>query len=154
MFDELRAKAEFWYVRKFFKLDKQYTFMFDVGNPKSIAVKLLGKYDGVVIEYDNIKVGSENQLLFDTTLIANPNLKNVNTKSFTRFTTNVMRSIIINSIETAEKHKDEDRNANFVESNDEREFYEEGSAVSESRVSDRKPRKKAVRGNKKVRSKV
>ena len=26
---ELKAKFNFWYVRKFFKLDKQYTFMLD-----------------------------------------------------------------------------------------------------------------------------
>ena len=150
---ELKAKFNFWYVRKFFKLDKQYTFMFDMGNPNSIAIKLLGKYDGVVIEFDNIKVGAENQLMFDVNTIANPNLKNTNTKSFTRFTQNVMRSIIIASIENS-KNTDENRKLDSIESAEERSVHEEESAFFEERVSDRKPRKKALRGNKKVHPKV
>jgi hypothetical protein len=151
---ELKAKFNFWYVRKFFKLDKKYTFMFDMGNPKSIAIKLLGKYEGVVIEFDNIKVGEGNQLTFDINTIANPNLKNIETKSFIRFTRNVMRSIIIGSIENIEKEKDETRNVDLVEPAEERSVHEEESAFFEERVPERKSRKKALRGNKKVHPKV
>ena len=150
---ELKAKFNFWYVKKFFKLDKQYTFMFDMGNPKSIAVKLLGKYEGVVVEFDNIKVGNENQLMFDVNTIANPNLKNINTKSFMRFTQNVMRSIIIASIESS-KNTDENRKLDPIESAEERSVHEEDSAFFEERVPDRKPRKKAIRRNKAVHPKV
>ena len=151
---ELQAKFNFWYVRKFVRLDKQYTFMHDMAKENAIAVRLIGKYDGVIVEFENVRLGAANQMLFDTTLIANPNLKNVESKAFLRFTANVMRSIIISSIENIEKVDNETRNFDLVEPADERELHEEGSSIFEEPVPDRKPRKKAIRRNKAVHPKV
>ena len=48
---DLIAKFEFWYAVKRIKLDKHYTFFFDLaGEPGTFAVKLLRKYDGVIVE--------------------------------------------------------------------------------------------------------
>ena len=152
--DEFLAKLEFWYVRKFFKLDKQFTFMHDVSKPNALSVRFVGKFEGVIVEYDNVKISDDGQLHFDFNIIANPNLKNTGTASFLRFTKNVMRSIIINSIELAEKEQNEDRKFDLDEFDDERDLHEEGPAVSEERVPKRKPRKKAVRRNKAIHSKV
>jgi hypothetical protein len=150
LWEEFKAKATFWYVRRYFKLNKQYTFMFDVAKPDCVAIKLMGKYDGVIVEFGNIKINDDGLLNFDFDVIANPNLKDTKSKKFLNFTSNVMRSIIINSIESAEKLQNEDRKIDTVESDDERELHEESSSLSERRVSKRKPRKKVIRGNKTV----
>jgi hypothetical protein len=151
---DLKAKLDFWYVKHFFKLDKQYTFFMDLSNPKNLAVKLLGKFDGVIVEYSNIEMTEDGQLTFDFNIIANPNLCNTNSNSFKRFTANVMRSIILASVAYAEKVIDENRNSDLVESDAERSIHEESIAVSEERVPERKSRKKGIRGSKKVRSTV
>lgn len=156
-FAELKAKFEFWYVKKYFKHDKQYTFFLDLNNPKNLAVKLLGKYEGVIVEFSEIQVSetSDATITFDTDIIANPNLHNTNSEKFKRYTANVMRSIILASVEYAEKVvANENGNSDLVESDAQRSIHEESVAVSEERVPDRKPRKKAVRRNKKVRSSV
>lgn len=151
---DFKARLSFWYVKRCYKLDKQFTFMHDVSQPNAFAIRFLGKYDGVIVEYDNVRVSEEGQLSFDFSIIANPNLKKIETKSFERFTTNVMRSILISSIEMVENSQDENRKLDPVESVEERSIHEEGSAVSEERVPDRKPRKKSVRRSKKIRSDV
>ena len=151
---DFKARLSFWYVKRYYKLDKQYTFMHDVSKPDAFAIRLLGKFDGVIVEYDDIKISDDGQLSFDYNVIANPNLKDTTKKSFLRFTTNVMRSIIINSIEMVEKSQDENRKLDPVEPVEERIVHEESPAVSEERVPDRKPRKKAVRRSKKIRSEV
>lgn len=151
---ELKAKFDFWYVQNFFKLNKQYTFFFDVSNPEAFAVKLLGKFEGVIVEYSNIEMTEDGQLTFYFNIIANPNLCNTNSNSFKRFTANVMRSIILASVAYAEKVIDENGNSNLVESDAERSIHEESITVSEERVPERKPRKKGIRGSKKVRSTV
>lgn len=151
---DLKAKFDFWYVKHFFKLDKQYTFFMDLSNPKNLAVKLLGKFDGVIVEYSNIEMTEDGQLIFDFNIIANPNLCNTNSNSFKTFTANVMRSIILASVAHAEKVIDENGNSDLVESDAERSIHEESIAVSEERVPERKSRKKGIRGSKKVRSTV
>jgi len=151
---DLKARLDFWYVKNFFKLDKQYTFFLDLSSPQNLAVKLLGKFDGVIVEYSNIEMSDDAQLSFDFNVIANPNLCNTESKAFKKFTGNVMRSILLSAVENAEKVTDENRNSDLVESNAQRTLHEESVAVSEERVSDRKPRKKAVRRNKKVRPSV
>ena len=155
MLDQLIAKLEFWYVKKFFKVDKQYTFFVDLnGPPGSFAIKLLGKYDGVIVEFTDVKVGDDGLMTFDYDVISNVNNANTKSKSFQRFTSNVMRSILLSAIDNAMKEGNENRNTDFVESDAERVFHEEDSALSEERVSNRKPRKKGIRGNKGIRSKV
>ena len=155
MFDQLIAKLEFWYVKKFFKIDKQYTFFVDLNGPRgSFAIKFLGKYEGVIVEYTDIKVGDEGLMTFDYDVISNVNNVNVKSKSFQRFTSNVMRSILLSAIDNAMKEGNENRNTDLVESDAERVFHEEDSALSEERVSNRKSRKKSIRGNKGVYPKV
>jgi hypothetical protein len=155
MLDQLIAKLEFWYVKKFFKVDKQYTFFVDLnGPPGSFAIKLLGKYDGVIVEFTDVKVGDDGLMTFDYDVISNVNNANTKSKSFQRFTSNVMRSILLGAIENTMKEGNENRNTDLVESDEERAFHEEDSALSEERIPDRKPRKKGIRGNKGIRSKV
>lgn len=152
---ELIAKLEFWYVKKFFKVDKQYTFFVDLnGPPGSFAVKFLGKYDGVIVEFTDVKVSDGGLLNFDYDIISNVNNVNTKSKSFERFTSNVMRSILLGAIENAIKEENENRNTNPVESDSERSIHAEVASVSEERVPNRKPRKKSVRGNKGVHPKV
>jgi hypothetical protein len=155
MLENLIAKLEFWYVKKFFKVEKQYTFFVDLnGPPGSFAIKFLGKYEGVIVEFTDVKVGDDGLMTFDYDVISN--VYNVNTKSnsFQRFTSNVMRSILLGAIENTMKEGNENRNIDLVESDAERVFHEEDAAISEERVSDRKSRKKTIRGNKRVHSKV
>jgi hypothetical protein len=155
MLENLIAKLEFWYVKKFFKVEKQYTFFVDLnGPPGSFAIKFLGKYDGVIVEFTDVKVTDEGLLNFDYDIISNVNNVNTKSKSFERFTSNVMRSILMSAIDNAEKDLNENRNTDLVESDAERVFHEEDSTLSEERVSNRKSRKKSIRGNKGVHSKV
>lgn len=156
-FAELKAKYDFWYVKKFFKLDKQYTFFLDLSNPKNLAVKLLGKYEGVIVEFSEIQVSeqSDASISFDTDIIANPNLHDTNSTRFKNYTANVMRSIILASVEYAEKVvANENGNSDLVESDAQRAIHEEDVAISEERVPERKPRKKVVRRSKKIHSEV
>ena len=155
MFEDLIAKLEFWYVKKFFKVEKQYTFFVDLnGPPGSFAVKFLGKYDGVIVEFTEIKVGDDGLMTFDYDIISNVNNANIKSKSFQRFTSNVMRSILLSAIDNAMKEGNENRNTDLVESDAERVFHEEDFTILEERVSERKPRKKTVRRNQRVRSEV
>jgi hypothetical protein len=155
MFENLIAKLEFWYVKKFFKIEKQYTFFVDLnGPPGSFAIKFLGKYEGVIVEFTDVKVGDDGLMNFNYDVISNVNNVNTKSKSFQRFTSNVMRSILMSAINNFEKNLNENRNTDFVESDAERILHEESVAVSEERVPDRKPRKKSIRGNKGVHSKI
>ena len=152
---DLFAKYEFWYANKFIKLDKHYTFFFDLnGESTTFAVKYLKKYEGVIVEFANVKVGEGGLFTFDYDIISNVNNCNVKSKSFDRFTSNVMRNILHGAIENGIRTENENRNTDPVESDSQREVHEEVVAVSEKRVSNRKPRKKTVRRNKAVHPKV
>ena len=155
MLENLIAKLEFWYVKKFYKVDKQYTFFVDLnGPPGSFAIKFLGKYEGVIVEFTDVKVGDDGLMTFDYDVISNVNNANTKSKSFQRFTSNVMRSILLGAIENTMKEGNENRNTDLVESDAERVLHEEDVAVSEERIPDRKSRKKSIRGNKGVHPKV
>jgi hypothetical protein len=155
MLENLIAKLEFWYVKKFYRVEKQYTFFVDLnGPPGSFAIKFLGKYEGVIVEFTDVKVGDDGLMTFDYDIISNVNNANTKSKSFQRFTSNVMRSILLGAIENTMKEGNENRNIDLVESDAERVFHEEDAAISEERVPDRKPRKKTIRGNKRVHPKV
>ena len=152
---DLIAKYEFWYARKFIQLDKHYTFFLDLnGPPGSFAIKFLKKYDGVIVEFANVKVGDDGQMTFDYDVISNVNNCNVKSKGFERFTQNVMRSILYGAIENYKKEPNENRELDLIELDSERDIYEEGIAVPEERVSNRKPRKKTIRANKGIHPKV
>ena len=152
---DLIAKLEFWYARKFIKLDKHYTFFVDMnGPPGSFAIKFLGKYDGVIVEFANVKIGDDGLMTFDHDVISNVNNCNVKSKSFIRFTSNVMRNILLSAIENHMKEPNENREFDPIELDSERDIHEEGIAVPEERIPDRKPRKKTIRANKGVRPQV
>lgn len=151
----LIASLEFWYAKKFIKLDKHYTFFLDLnGEPGSFAIKYLGKYDGVIVEFTDIKITENNQLNFKYQVISNVNNVNVDSKKFIRFTSHVMRNILFSALDYQKKELNENRELDFVESDSERAFYEEITPVLEERVPDRKPRKKTLRTNKGIHSKV
>jgi hypothetical protein len=153
---DLLAKIEFWYAKKFIKLDKHYTFFLDLnGAPSTFAIKYLKKYNGVIVEFANVQVSSDTgQMTFDYDVISNVNNCNVKSKKFDRFTQNVMRSILHGAIENDTRDKDENRNTDLVKSDSERTIHEEVVAISEERVSDRKSRKKGIRRNKAVHSEI
>ena len=151
----LLAKFEFWYARNFIKLDKHYTFFLDLsGDPGSFAIKYLKKYDGVIVEFNHVKLDDNGELSFDYDIISNVNNCNVKSKSFERFTLNVMRSIIYGAIKNLEKDFNENGKLDLVKSDSERGIHEEVTPVLEEGVSDRKPRKKTVRRDKGVHPKV
>ena len=142
---DLLATVEFWYAKKFIKLDKHYTFFFDLNGEKdTFAIKYLKKYNGVIIEFGNVKVGDNGQMTFDYDIISNVNNCNVKSKSFDRFTQNVMRSILHGAIVNDKRDMNENRNIDPVEFDSEREIHEEVSSIPQKRVSNRKPRKKTV----------
>lgn len=154
-FYNLIANLEFWYAKHFIKLDKHYTFFLDLnGDPGSFAIKLLKKYEGVIIEFANIKVGDNGQLTFDYDIISNVNNCNVKSRKFERFTQNVMRSMIYGAVNNLEKDLNENRKPNIVEPSEKRSVHAKGTSVSEEGISKRKSRKKTVRRNKKLHSEI
>jgi len=153
--NNLLASLEFWYAKKFIKVDKHYTFFLDLnGESGSFAVKYLKKYEGVIVEFTHVKIGENGQMTFDFDIVSNVNNCNTKTKGFERFTRNVMRNILYSAIQNDIREKNENGNADIVESDSKRNIHEKVSAVSEARVSNGKPRKKTVRGSEAVRSKV
>lgn len=154
MFDNLAANFRFWYASRFMRYGEQYEFMFDMSNKDAMAVKYLKRYPGVIVEYTNIHMSSDLEMSYDFSVIANPNLCNVDSNRFKNFAADVFRSIINNSINNAIKEQDENRNTDLVESDSERTVHEEVLTVFEERVPQRKPRKKTVRRSKKVHSEV
>ena len=155
-FLDLIAKFEFWYAKKFIKVDKHYTFFVDLnGEPGTFAIKFLKRYEGVIVEFANVQVsGDTGQMTFDYDIISNVNNCDVKSKRFIRFTEHVMRSILYDAIENDTRDKNETRNIDSIEFDSERSIHEEVVTVSEERVPKRKPRKKTVRRNKAVHSKV
>jgi hypothetical protein len=150
---ELKAKYEFWRASKL-EVGKHFDFFFDVSRPEAISIKILKKYPGVIIEFSGIQMVTDQDMSYDFDVIANPNLCDVESNRFKRYTSAIFRSIILKSVENAKKELNENRNTDLVEFDAERVLHEESVAVSEERVSDRKPRKKTVRRNKRVRSEV
>ena len=153
MFDELFAKLQFWKAKKFVVLDKHYEFMLDLSNKDAMTVRMLKKYPGVIVEYSNMHMSTENQMSYDISIVANPNLCKAEGKKFEEFTAAIFRSILLGSIEYA-KEKNENGNPDTFEFGSERTVHEEVAPLSQSRVSERKPRKKTVRRNKAVYSEV
>jgi hypothetical protein len=137
------AKFEFWYVRKWIKYDVHYTFFLNLENPEAFSIKILKKYPDTIIEFNDIRVGDDGLMNFDLSVIANPRLHDTESKRFKKFTSDVMRSMIMNSIENYGKNN-ENRNADFVELDSERTILEESPSVPKKRVSKRKPRKETL----------
>jgi hypothetical protein len=119
--------------------------MHDLAQESAIAVKFLKKFPGVIVEYSELIVG-ENQLMnFNISVIANPNLCDVESRSFNNYVSQVFRSILHSAImNSAKELKNENRNADTFQSDSEREVYEEEPPVPKRRVSKRKPRKESV----------
>lgn len=153
MFEEMFAKLQFWKAKNFVVLDKHYEFMLDLSNKDAMTVRILKKYPGVIVEYSNMHMSTENQMSYDISVIANPNVCKAEGKKFEEFTAAIFRSILLGSIEYA-KEKNENGNTDTLEFDAERTIHEEVTPLPQSRVSERKPRKKTVRRNKRIHSKV
>ena len=153
MLDDLFANLRFWYAKKSVKLNKHYEFMLDMSNTDAMTIRILKKFPGVIAEYSNIHMSSENTMSYDFNVIANPKLCNIESTRFKNFTSDIFRNIINSSVEYA-KEKNENGNIDSVQSDSERTVHEEVVAVSEERVSNRKPRKKTVRRSKKIHPQV
>jgi len=143
MLEELFARFQFWKAKKL-EVGKDYDFFLDLSNKDAIAIKLLRKYPGVIVEFTDIHMSNDTHISYDQTIIANPNLCKTDSEKFKNFTASVFRSIINNAVENAIKESNENRNSNLVQSDSERTVHEEVIAVPEERVSNRKPRKKTV----------
>ena len=132
------AKLEFRRANRI-QLDKDYEFMLDISNPTAFSVRVLKKkFEGVIIEYTDIEFGDDGRFHFNADVIANPNLKNVESRAFKTFTSDIMRGIITESVRHAEKIINENGTLDSVESIEERTVYAEDDSVSEKRVSKRK----------------
>ncbi|MGA1256949.1 MAG: hypothetical protein ACO3YX_08065, partial [Candidatus Nanopelagicaceae bacterium] len=94
-------------------------------------VKILKKYPGVIVEYSEIHMSTDQDMSFDFNVIANPNLCNTESNRFKRYTSAIFRSIILRSVENAVKEENENRNANSLKSNSQRSVHEEDAPVSE-----------------------
>ena len=152
--EKLLANIQFWYVKKRFKIDKDYQFYHDLNDVEAYAVKYLRKYTDTIVEFKNVEMKDGN-FSFDFVVVANPKLHNTESKAFKNFTSNVMRSIIMHAIDNAqEKPLNDDRTINPDQFDQERTIHEESDPVLEARVSERKPRKKTVRRNKKLHTEV
>jgi len=142
------ASVQFWWVSKTLKEDRDYKFCLDDNYGDRFIVEILtGKYKGVRVEYSKLKVGElpggGASLDFDTLVVMNPSNVNVTTKKFARKTSDIIRLILINSM----KVSNESREPDSVELDEERTIREEDPPVRKARVSNRKPRKKAVPRN-------
>jgi hypothetical protein len=155
MFDleELKARFEFWKARRI-KLREHYDFFFDVSEPNATAVKLLKKYPGVIVEFSDIEMQTDKDMSFNMLVIANPNLCDVESERFKNYTGTIFRSIILTALENAMKEYNENGNLDSLKSHSQRILHEEVTSVSEDGIPDRKSRKKAIRGNKKLHSEV
>jgi len=140
---DLYAKFQFWYVRKWIKYDVHYTYFLNLENPEAFSIKLLKKYPDTIIEFNDIRVGNDGLMNFDMSVIANPRLHDTESRRFKKFTSDVMRSMIMNSIENYGKYN-EDRNTDSIEFDSERTVLEESPPVPKKRVSKRKPRKETL----------
>lgn len=147
------ATIQFWIASK--RIKEGVAFRSLESRDGILSVELLkGKYKGTIVNFTNFAVSEYNgqaQLDFETHVIYNPNLINVNSKKLERLTTNIVRCILQDSIE---KVGHEGRTNNTVELDEERELREESAAFFEEPVPDRKPRKKTVRSSKRSYPKV
>ena len=150
--NDLIAKYEFWRASKL-KLEDDWQFMYDVSNPKAFTIRIRNKrWEGVIVEYSDLMMSdTEGRMNFNLEVLANPNLKETDSKAFKKFTTDIIRSILVDSLKRAEELLNENGTPNLVEPLEERTVHEEDDSVFEERVPERKPRKKTVRRNSGIR---
>jgi hypothetical protein len=149
---DLWAKILFWRAKKVAISERDFKFKLDLSRPNSFSIEIISKYPGVVVEYSNIGMGKNNYLHFDTSIVANPNNINLEEKKFNKYLSYIMMSIIASSVKHDVRSDDEIGTIDSGELDEERDIFEESDPVYKARISKRKPRKKAVRGNKKLRS--
>lgn len=151
---ELLYKLQVWYIKNRFKYGRDYEFYLDLNDVEAYAVKILRKYNDTIVEFKNVTASEDGSISFDFVVVANPKLHNTESKAFKNFTSNVMRSIMFTAIDNFERNIDEYRATNPNQFDQERIVYEESDSVPETRVPERKSRKKAVRRNKELHPEV
>lgn len=159
--NEWLARIEFWWAKKTIVENRDYTYDSDfIRSDGTFVVELLRHpWENVIVQLGGFRVDEVNgngRIDFTTRILYNINDADVTSKQFNKFVTDIVRIILINSVEKidAKDLYDEDGNANIVESNEERSVSEEVAAVPEKRVPKRKPRKKTVSRDTKILPKV
>lgn len=154
MFSDLIAKFNFWYAKRNFKPERDFKFFLDANQTSAFTIEITRQYPKTVVEYTNLVMGENGFLNFNMTVIDNPLGHNIDSEKFKKFTSYIMMAIIAEAVKNAGNVVDENRAIDPFEYDEERDFLEEIPPIPEVRVSKRKPRKKAVRGNQGVRSEV
>lgn len=154
----IKFLSDKWASLQFKLARKRYSNYYEIVTPsEGLVIRITkGKFIGTVVEFSDIMVREEGDgasLDFTTTVLEkSPSLK-IGDQKFERMLGDIMRNILLDAIDTAEKD-DERRDTDSNESDQEREIFEEGSTVSEARVSPRESRKDRVSTNTAVRRKV
>lgn len=161
MMNELLARLDFWWAKKTIKEGRDFGYNNEYWRDSgALVIEVLKRpYDGVIVELSEFTVAEENgngRIDFTTRVLYNKDEVNVSTKAFNKLITNIVRIVLIDSIEqvNAKELYNEDRDDDIVELDEERTVSTEVSAVPEKRVSKRKPRKKTVSRDSSVLPKV
>lgn len=155
----IKFLSDKWASLQFKLARKRYSNYYEIVTPSDgLVIRITkGKFIGTVVEFSDIMVredGDGATLDFTTTILEkSPSLK-IGDQKFERMLGDIMRNILLDAIDTAEKDDDERRDTDSNESDQEREIFEEGSTVSEARVSPRESRKDRISTNTAVRRKV
>lgn len=144
------AAVQFWWAKKRIKIDRD--FMVKRG-PQDTPIVIItrGEFSGVSFSVSHVSLKEEQTIEFCTTLLVVPDGVDITSNKLFKLTTNIFR-ILLNDIvaETPTREVDnENRTDDTPEFDEEREVCEEVAPVPESRVSKRKPRKKALSDDRK-----
>lgn len=145
--NDLVARFQFWNAKKEIQINEDFEFYDSEESLFFIRIKR-GMYEGVVFSISNMKVREDsdgNALLdFETNIHESP-IKNLDCddKKFIRYINNVVRILLSEAVGEAQKYEQRGT-VDSIESDEEREVYEESTSVSESSVSKRSRRKKVV----------
>lgn len=147
----------FWWIKKKFVLGVDFKYVDDEATSKSIVILMLkNPLNGVKIEITGISLFETDdgggELNYEVIILENPNNCDVNSPKFARTINDLMRVVVSTAAEVDKN--DEIRALDSAQSNEERNIREEGSSVSQGRVSKRKPRKKTVSGDSELSSDV
>jgi hypothetical protein len=152
------AELQFWWAKKLIKDGRDFDIQVDdVGNLVTI---LRGDFKGTQFRYSPLTVREDDDALVDfhTHVVYYPKGVDLSNYKFAKLTTNILRILLAEAVSEPEDYtkelNDANRNLDTSEFIEERDFYEESPPVLKKRVSERKPRKKAVRTDKPVHSEV
>lgn len=151
MMNELFARLEFWWAKKTIVEGKHFIFNKEYFKDSgALVIEILKPpYEGLIVQLNEFTMNEENgngRIDFSTRVLYNTHNVDFSTKHFNKLIANIVRLIIINSVERVDTKDldDENRDTNIVELDEERPVSAEVATIPEKRVSKRKPRKKNV----------